>query len=76
MMKGVVVIALLLLVAAHSAPARKHSNTSPALDAVKLELRNPSSATFDNIRVHEGAVCGVVEAQKAAGVYTGRMLFV
>ena len=43
--------------------------------AVKRVLKDPSSATFEGLFTHPGAVCGFVNAKNSFGGYIGRMPF-
>lgn len=46
-----------------------------AITAVKSRLRDPSSASFDELRASNGAYCGVVNSNNGLGGKTGNQRF-
>jgi hypothetical protein len=69
--------AFIALITAVTAAQGAHRKRDSAIfrTAVQSELRDPN-ASFEAVRMHNGAVCGRVEAKNSVGGNTGQMLFV
>lgn len=71
--------AALVVIAAACSPAPDESAAlvAAAQEAVRLELRDPDSAQFSDLRAYpeRRAVCGQVNARNGFGGYVGRTLF-
>jgi hypothetical protein len=76
-MRVVLLTVLAAMNATQDASARRlASGAAAALAAVKSQMPDPASASFERVRGFRDAICGTVEGKSNAGAFTGRMLFV
>ena len=72
-------LAIVVLSAAIAACGATVSADDKAIEAVQQHVienfKDPSSATFRNVKVSDGTVCGEVNGKNSFGAYTGHSKF-